>query len=53
VVATVVNERSGQTEPVKLFPTRLQDDLVAPVRPALMTLGLAAAVLILVLAVNL
>ncbi len=52
-VARVVNERTPQAAPAKLYATRLQDDLVAPVRPALMTLGLAAVVLILVLTVNL
>lgn len=52
-VAQAVNERNSETTPVKLYPTRLQDDLVAPVRPALLTLGLAAVVLILVLTVNL
>ena len=50
-VTRVVNERNPQV-PVKLYPTRLQDDLVAPVRPALVTLGLAAVALILVLTVN-
>jgi putative ABC transport system permease protein len=52
-VSGVVNARNGQATPVKLYPVRLQDDLVAPVRPALVTLGLAAVVLILVLAINL
>ncbi len=50
-VTRVVNQRNPQA-PVKLYPTRLQDDLVAPVRSALVTLGLAAVVLILVLTVN-
>jgi putative ABC transport system permease protein len=52
-VTRVVNERNRQFTPVKLHPARLQDDLVAPVRPALMALGVAALVLILVLTVNL
>jgi putative ABC transport system permease protein len=52
-VTRVVNERSPQSAQVKLYPVRLQDDLVAPVRPALVTLGVAGAVLILVLTVNL
>lgn len=52
-VARTVNERNQQATPLKLYPIRLQDDLVAPVRPILLTLGLAAVVLILVLAVNL
>jgi len=52
-VAAVVNERNGQATPVKLYPIRLQEDLVGPIRPILVTLGLAAVVLILVLTVNL
>jgi putative ABC transport system permease protein len=52
-VARAVNERNHQVRPVKLYPIRLQDDLVARVRPILLTLGLAAVVLILVLTVNL
>jgi putative ABC transport system permease protein len=52
-VTRVVNARNHQSTPVKLYPIRLQDDLVAPVRPILLTLGLASVVLILVLAVNL
>jgi putative ABC transport system permease protein len=52
-VTRVVNERNRQFTPVTLHPARLQDDLVAPVRPALTTLGVAALVLILVLTVNL
>jgi putative ABC transport system permease protein len=51
-VSRVVNERNRQA-PMKLYPTRLQDDLVGPVRPALLTLALAAGALILVLTVNL
>jgi putative ABC transport system permease protein len=52
-VARVVNARNHQAKPVKLYPIRLQDDLVGSVRPILMALGLAAVVLILVLTVNL
>ena len=52
-VARVVNGRNHQATPVKLYPVRLQDDLVAAVRPILLTLGLAGVVLILVLTVNL
>jgi predicted permease len=52
-VTRSVNARHYQATPVKLYATRLQDDLVAPVRPALLTLGLAAMVLILVLTINL
>jgi putative ABC transport system permease protein len=52
-VARVVNERTHRATPVTLYPIRLHDDLVAPVRPILLLLGLAALVLILVLTVNL
>ena len=52
-VTREVNARNYPAAPVRLYPTRLQDDLVAPVRPILLTLGLAAVVLILVLTVNL
>jgi putative ABC transport system permease protein len=52
-VARGVNARNHQATPVKLLPIRLQDDLVAPVRAILLSLGLAAVVLILVLTVNL
>jgi putative ABC transport system permease protein len=52
-VARVVNERTHQATPVTLYPVRLHDDLVAPVRPILLTLGLAAVFLILVLTINL
>jgi putative ABC transport system permease protein len=52
-VARVVNERIHQATPVTLYPIRLQDDLVAPVRPILLTLGLAAVFLLLVLTINL
>lgn len=51
--ALVANDRAHPPTPVKLFAVRLQDDLVAPVRPILLSLGLAAAFLILVLTVNL
>jgi putative ABC transport system permease protein len=51
-VARVVNARNQPARPVRLYPIRLQDDLVAPVRPMLLGLGLAAVVLILVLTVN-
>jgi putative ABC transport system permease protein len=52
-VARVVNQRNRQFSPVQLHPIRLQDDLIAQVRPALVTLGLAAVLLLLVLTVNL
>ena len=52
-VARDVSTRAYQATPVMLFPVRLQDDLVATVRPILLTLGFAAAFLVLVLAINL
>ena len=52
-VARVVNARNHQAAPVRLHPIRLHDDLVVPVRSIVLTLGLAAVVLILVLTVNL
>jgi putative ABC transport system permease protein len=51
-VARVVNARNHQTSPVKLYPIRLQDDLVSRIRPTLLALGLAAVFLVLVLTVN-
>jgi putative ABC transport system permease protein len=52
-VARGVNERLHLPTPVQLRAIRLQDDLIAPVRPILVGLGVAALFLILVLAVNL
>jgi putative ABC transport system permease protein len=52
-ITRVVNARNHQATPVKLYPIRLKDDLVAPVRPILLTLGLAAVFLVLVLTINL
>jgi putative ABC transport system permease protein len=52
-VARVVNARNRQPTPVKLHAVGLQDDLVAPIRRSLLTLGLAALCLVLVLTVNL
>jgi len=52
-VARVVNARNQAVKPIKLYPIRLQDDLVAPVRTILMALAVAALVLLLVLTVNL
>ena len=51
-IARGINERKPQPKPVQLFTVRLQDDLVGPVRPILLALGLAAAFLLLVLTVN-
>jgi putative ABC transport system permease protein len=52
-VARVVNERNRQPTPIKLHAVGLQDDLVAPIRRALLTLGIAALFLVLVLTINL
>jgi putative ABC transport system permease protein len=50
--ARAVNERRHPRRPVRLYPVGLQADLVAPVRPILITLGVAGLVLLLVLTVN-
>jgi putative ABC transport system permease protein len=50
--ARAVNERKHPSQPVRLYPVGLQADLVAPVRPVLITLGVAGLVLLLVLTVN-
>jgi predicted permease len=52
-VARTVNARNAQFTPVQLHAVRLQDDLIGPIRPVLVTLGLAAVFLLLVLSVNL
>jgi putative ABC transport system permease protein len=52
-VERVVNERNHQATLVALLPIRLKDDLVAPVRPVLLALGVAASLLIVALTVNL
>lgn len=52
-VERVVNARNRQTPGVRLHAIRLQDDLIAPIRPVLVTLGLAGVFLLLVLTVNL
>jgi putative ABC transport system permease protein len=52
-VTRVVNARNHQATPVKLYPIRLKDEFVATVRPILLTLGLAAVFLVLVLTINL
>jgi len=51
--ARVATDRKRQPTPVKLYPIRLKDDLVAPVRPILLSLALAGVFFILVLTVNL
>jgi len=52
-VTRVINARNHQTPRVQLHAIHLKDDLIAPVRPVLLSLGLAAVFLILVLTVNL
>lgn len=52
-VARGIDERRHPPATVKLYPVRLQDDLVAPVRPILLSLALAGAFFVLVLTVNL
>ncbi|HEY7188545.1 MAG TPA: ADOP family duplicated permease [Vicinamibacterales bacterium] len=52
-VTRVVNARNHQTPRVQLHAIRLQDDLISPIRPVLLPLGLAAVFLVLVLTVNL
>jgi putative ABC transport system permease protein len=52
-VARTVDERDFGSGGLKLYPTGLQEDLVAGVRPALLVVGLAGVFLILVLMVNL
>jgi len=49
----VIDERHNQSRGLKLYPTRLKEDLVGPARPALLALGVAGAFLVLVLTVNL
>ena len=52
-VSRTVNARNHQTPRIALTAMRLQDDLIAPIRPVLIALGLAAVFLLLVLTVNL
>jgi predicted permease len=52
-VGRAVDQRDFGSRGLRLSPARLADDLVAPVRPALAVLGMAAGFLLLVLAVNL
>jgi putative ABC transport system permease protein len=52
-VGAVVDERDFGGRGLRLYPTSLQPDLVGPVRPALVVLGLAGVFLVLVLLVNL
>lgn len=52
-VGRLVDERDHAGRGVHLWPVGMKDDLVSPVRPALVVLGLAGFVLVLVLAFNL
>jgi putative ABC transport system permease protein len=48
-----IDERDFSSQGLRLYPVGLQADLVAPIRPALIVLGLAGVFLVLVLLVNL
>ncbi|HEY4219166.1 MAG TPA: ADOP family duplicated permease [Gemmatimonadaceae bacterium] len=52
-VGAAIDERTFNHKGLRLYPVGLEADLVAPVRPALVVLGLSALVLIIVLTVNL
>lgn len=52
-VGRLVDERDNNGRGLTLYPVRLHEDLVAPVRPALFALALAGMFLVLVLTVNL
>ena len=52
-VGTMVDRRDFEGRGVRLYPVGAREDLVSRVRPALVVLGLAGGVLVLVLAVNL
>lgn len=52
-VGRMIDERDFDGRGVKLWPVGLKEDLVARARPALVALGLAALLLVLVLLVNL
>jgi len=52
-VGRIVDARDFQSRGLKLYPVGLQSDLVSHVRPALLVLLLAGAILVLVLMVNL
>lgn len=51
-VASRVHDRTPQDQAARLYPVRLQDDLVAPVASTLTALGIAGGLLLLVLTVN-
>jgi predicted permease len=52
-VTRTVNARNAGFPPIQLYAVRLHDDLISPIRSVLITLGLAALFLLLVLTVNL
>lgn len=51
-VGAMVDERDFQSEGLRLYPVGMKEDLVARVRPALILLGAAGLLLILVLMLN-
>lgn len=52
-VGAALDEQYFDSRGMRYYPVSLMEDLVAPIRPALMILGLAAGFLVLVLTVNL
>lgn len=52
-VGASLDEQYFGSRGIRYYPVSLQEDLVAPIRPALLILGLAAGFLVLVLTVNL
>jgi putative ABC transport system permease protein len=52
-IGRTIDKRDFQGRGLRLYPVGLKPDLVAPVRPALLVLGFAGAMLVLVLMVNL
>jgi putative ABC transport system permease protein len=52
-VGKLIDNRDFQSRGLTLYPLGLKSDLVSPVRPALLVLGFAGALLVLVLMVNL
>lgn len=52
-VGSALDEQYFESGGMRYYPVALLEDLVAPVRPALVVLGAAATLLVLVLAVNL
>ncbi|HVR42235.1 MAG TPA: ADOP family duplicated permease [Thermoanaerobaculia bacterium] len=52
-VGRIVDERDMQGRGLRLYPVGAKEDLVAPIRPALVLLGWAGVVLVVILMVNL